>query len=58
MIITDELRDMIMRNEPTDEMRKVAQRNGMVSLRDAGMNFMHEGTTTAEEVARETIVDG
>ncbi len=57
MIITDEMRDMIMRNCSADELRKVAQRDGMVTLRDAGMAFVHEGVTTAEEVLRETILE-
>ena len=57
MIITDELREMIMQNASADAMRKVAQRNGMVTLRDAGTNFVWEGLTTAEEVLRETILD-
>jgi hypothetical protein len=29
----------------------------MVTLRDAGISFMFEGTTTAEEVIRETIME-
>ncbi len=57
MIVTDEMRDMIMRNCSADELRKVAQRNGMVTLREAGMAFVHEGVTTAEEVLRETILE-
>ena len=57
MIMTDELREMVMQNASADDMRKVAQANGMVTLRDAGIAFAHEGTTTADEVVRETIVD-
>ena len=57
MIMTDELREMVMQNSSADDMRKVAQANGMVTLRDAGIAFAHEGTTTADEVVRETIVD-
>jgi type IV pilus assembly protein PilB len=57
MIMNDELREMIMNNANTDELRETARGYGMVTLRDAGMMFVHEGTTTAEEVVRETIVD-
>jgi type IV pilus assembly protein PilB len=57
MIMNDELREMIMNNANTDELRETARGYGMVTLRDAGMMFIHEGTTTAEEVVRETIVD-
>ena len=57
MIINDDMRDMIMRNASTDELRTAAMAQGMVTLREAGMDAMYEGTTTAEEVIRETIVE-
>ncbi len=57
MIMTDELRDMIMRNTSTDELREVARRNGMVTLRDVGIDFAYEGTTTVDEIIRETILE-
>jgi type IV pilus assembly protein PilB len=57
MIMNNELRDMIMRNCSTDELREAARRGGMVSLRDAGMKACFEGITTAEEVIRETIME-
>ena len=47
-----------MQNASTDEMREQAREYGMVTLRDAGLNTLWEGITTAEEVIRETIVDG
>ncbi|MFO7902545.1 MAG: hypothetical protein R6U98_07790, partial [Pirellulaceae bacterium] len=57
MIITDKIRDMIMNNATVDEMRDEAERTGMVTLRDAGMDFINQGITTAEEVLRETIME-
>jgi type IV pilus assembly protein PilB len=57
MNLNDNLRDMIMRNASTDEIRNAARGIGMVTLRDAGIQAMFEGTTTAEEVIRETIVE-
>ncbi len=57
MIIDDELRDMIMENATTDALRDRAKAKGMVLLRDAGVQFIHEGLTTAEEVIRETILE-
>jgi type IV pilus assembly protein PilB len=57
MIMNDELREMIMNNATTDELRDTARGYGMVTLRDAGIAFAHDGTTTTEEVIRETIVD-
>jgi len=58
MIMNDELRDMIMRNASTDDIRERAKSYGMVTLRDAGMQAVYAGTTTVEEVVRETIIEG
>jgi type IV pilus assembly protein PilB len=57
MIMNDELRDMIIRNASTDELRQVARGHGMVTLRDSGMDAVYAGTTTLEEIIRETIVE-
>jgi type IV pilus assembly protein PilB len=58
MIMNNELREMIMVNASTDELRNAAQKGGMLTLRDAGMKVAFEGITTPEEVVRETIVEG
>ncbi|MFN6164311.1 MAG: GspE/PulE family protein [Planctomycetota bacterium] len=55
MVMNDELRDMIMRNVTTDELRNKAVEYGMITLRDYGKKFVFEGLTTAEEVVRETV---
>ena len=57
LIMNDELRDMVMRNASSEELREAARRGGMVTLRDSGMEGVFAGTTTAEEVIRETIMD-
>jgi type IV pilus assembly protein PilB len=57
MIMNDELREMVMRNSAVDDLRKVAQKFGMTCLRDMGLMFAHEGTTTLDEVVRETILE-
>ena len=57
MVLDDELREMIMNNAPTDRLRDRAKEKGMVLLRDVGLDFLFDGTTTAEEVIRETILD-
>ena len=38
MIMNDDLRDMIVRNASTDDLRDKARSYGMVTLRDAGMD--------------------
>jgi len=57
MIMNDDLRDMVMANRSTDELREAARGFGMISLRDAGMQNMYLGNTTADEVIRETILE-
>ncbi len=57
MIMNDDLRDMIMRNASTDELREAARGYGMVTLRDAGMKAAYDGLTTLEEVVRETVME-
>ena len=57
MIMDDELREMIMNNAQTDHLRDRAKEKGMTLLRDVGLQFLFDGTTTAEEVIRETILD-
>jgi len=57
MIMDDEIRELIMENASTDKIRDVAQGKGMKLLRSAGIEFMFDGTTTLDEVVRETILE-
>jgi type IV pilus assembly protein PilB len=57
LIMNDDMRDMIMQNCTSDELRNAACNFGMVTLRSAGMEAMFSGSTTAEEVIRETILE-
>lgn len=58
MVINDAIREMIMANESTDDLRDKAQADGMITLRDYGMGVAKQGVTTLDEVVRETVVDG
>jgi type IV pilus assembly protein PilB len=57
MIMSNDLRDMIMANAQTDEIRELARKHGMVPLRTAGIECCFEGVTTPDEVVRETILE-
>ena len=57
MLLHAELREMIMEGASADKLRSVARKHGMRPLRDIGMDFLHQGLTTADEVIRETIQD-
>ena len=57
MVMNDELRALVARNASTEEIREVARKHGMITLRDSGMSNMFLGNTTADEVIRETIIE-
>ncbi len=54
MPITEEIRSLILTRAPAGDIRKVALRQGMRSLREDGLRLMLEGRTTLEEVLRVT----
>ncbi|MDB4676959.1 ATPase, T2SS/T4P/T4SS family [bacterium] len=55
MIMNDKLREMVMNNASTDELRDEAQGFGMVPLREFGIAIAADGITTLDEVIRETV---
>jgi len=57
MVMNDEIRELVARNASTEEIRDLARKHGMVTLRDSGMRNMFLGNTTADEVIRETILE-
>ena len=57
LIMTDDLRNLIMNNGSTDEIREAGKAHGLVSLRDAGITKIFEGMTTLEEIIKETIIE-
>ena len=54
MPISDEMRGLILSRTSSRELRKVATRQGMSSLREDGWRLIREGKTTPEEVLRMT----
>ncbi|HRW37572.1 MAG: Flp pilus assembly complex ATPase component TadA [Acidimicrobiales bacterium] len=50
--VTDEMRDLVVRNAPVDEIRKLAIDQGMVPLRDQALRLVAEDVTTIAEVIR------
>ena len=57
MMINDEIRHLINTGASTAEMRDAGIRNGMYTLRQAGLDKIYNGITTIDEVARETALD-
>ena len=54
MEITDSVRDVFVRRGTSDELRRQATAEGMLSLRQSGLRKISLGLTTVEEVTRET----
>ena len=55
MPITEELRELVLKDASTAEIRECAQAQGMKTLRQAGLLKVLDGTTTAAEVLRVTM---
>ncbi len=55
MIMSPALRKAIMNEIGTDELRNIARSEGMLTLREDGMKKVERGTTTLEELVRETV---
>jgi len=56
MPITPEIRELILDRASTTEIRKLAIKQGMLTLREDGIIKVAKGVTTVEEVLRETAV--
>jgi type IV pilus assembly protein PilB len=55
MPITDEVRQLILKNASAADIRDAAERQGMKTLRQAGLAKVLEGTTTTQEILRVTL---
>jgi type IV pilus assembly protein PilB len=56
MMVSDAVRELIMDKAPTSHLRDLARREGMRTLRESGLLAIFDGTTSVEEVIRETMV--
>jgi type IV pilus assembly protein PilB len=55
MEITDEIRELILVGASGLELRRKAMDEGMMTLRQSGLEKIRQGSTTVEEVVRETV---
>jgi type IV pilus assembly protein PilB len=51
-----EIREAILRGDSTAEIRRIAIKNGMITLREAALKKLQDGITTIDEVIRTTAV--
>jgi type IV pilus assembly protein PilB len=57
LVMNDDLRDMVSRGASTDALRQYCRKAGTQSLRDAGLRALFAGTSTLDEVVRETVME-
>jgi type IV pilus assembly protein PilB len=58
MPMNDELRNLINHGASTEQIRDLALQTGMIPLRTSGLAKVYDGTTTLEEIVRETVQYG
>jgi type IV pilus assembly protein PilB len=56
MDITDDMRELILSGATAVELRRKAIEEGMITLRQSGLQKIREGLTTIDEVVRETVL--
>jgi type IV pilus assembly protein PilB len=57
LVMNDTLRDMVVAEASLDEFREAGRKFGMRTLRESGLQAIHAGLTTIEDVVRETLLD-
>ena len=57
ILINETLRELIAAEVSLDEFRTACRKAGMRTLRESGLNAIHLGQTSIEEVVRETLID-
>src|SRR4051812_8242145 len=57
LVLNDQLREMIVAEVSLDDFRNACRKHGMRTLRESGLNAIHAGMTSIEEILRETIID-
>ena len=56
MEITEGLRELILTGASAMDLRRQAVDDGMITLRHSGLHKVRDGSTTIEEVLRETVL--
>lgn len=57
LVLTDELREMILDRQPLRKIKEAARHSGMRNLREAGIELVLRGDSTFEEINRVTFVE-
>jgi len=57
LVMNDTLREMVVSEASLDDFRTACRKFGMRTLRESGMQMIHDGLSTIEEILRETMLD-
>ena len=57
LVMNDTLREMVISEASLDDFRNAGRKFGMRTLRETGMQMIHSGLSSIEEVLRETMLD-
>jgi len=57
LVMNDTLRDMIVAEASLDDFRAACRKFGMRTLRESGLNMIHSGIASIDEILRETMLD-
>jgi type IV pilus assembly protein PilB len=55
--MTDPIREMIIARRPGSEIRRQAEQEGLISLRESALRKVYSGVTTLHEINRVTFVE-
>ncbi|HLZ12716.1 MAG TPA: GspE/PulE family protein [Candidatus Acidoferrum sp.] len=55
--LTDRIREMIIDRRPTSEIKRIARDEGMITLRESGLNKIKQGITSLREINKVTFVE-
>jgi type IV pilus assembly protein PilB len=55
--LSDRVREMIIARRPTSEIKRAAKEEGMLFLRDSGIDKVRAGLTTIREINKVTFIE-
>jgi len=58
MLVTERVKQLVMTQASTEQIRHIAREQGMRTLRESGLLSIFDGHTTIDEVVRETLFAG
>ncbi len=55
LLVSDTIKQMVLKGSSVEEIRQIAHKEGIVTMRETGMRKVEQGLTTIEEVLQATI---